>query len=171
MTSRRSLHFPLETYELTRQDHRDQKTSQDIAEHARKAVAKLHAEEAADPHLRQRRQEAVRRAWTLLTANRTPDHEIMRWRVRLYCGHIVETTRHFEAESPTMHGSSSMPCPDCGLNPARIVAYEPIGLLASPSERATDAAEPSPPNRLTRQQLERRIEELEAKLKAKERSE
>jgi hypothetical protein len=60
--------------------------------------------------------------------------------------------------NPTMHGSSSQQCPECGKDPSSIVAYEPIGLVAEPPV----TAEPSTvARRPTRAQLERRIQELE----------
>jgi hypothetical protein len=87
----------------------------------------------------------------------------MRWRVRLYCGHIVETLVHCSMERPTMHGSSSMVCPECGIDPAYKVAYEPLGFL---DQRPVPPAPAAPPRRPTRAQLERRVAELEAQLAA-----
>lgn len=82
----------------------------------------------------------------------------MRWRVRLYCGHIVETKRHYTYEEPTRAGCSSMACPDCGKDPSRVVAYEPLGFA---DQRPVP---PPAPRRPTRTQLERRIRDLEAQL-------
>lgn len=48
----------------------------------------------------------------------------MRWRVRLYCGHLAEVTRNVEAQRPTGYEER---CPECGFDRATIVAYEPIG--------------------------------------------
>jgi hypothetical protein len=61
-----------------------------------------------------------------------------------------------------MHGSSSMRCPDCGKDPAVIVAYEPLGLVAElPTGRTVSPSKP-PRSRLTRAQLEERVSALEA---------
>ena len=91
-----------------------------------------------------------------ILARKTPDHQVMRWRFRLYCGHIVIRTRHANMECPTMHGSSSQAYPECGMDPASIVAYEPIGLVQQPAPTS------SPPPRPTRRQLEQRVRELES---------
>lgn len=97
---------------------------------------------------------------------KTRDCEIMQWRVRLYCGHIVMTSRNGTVEDPTMHGLSSMRCPECGKEPARIVAYEPVGLsVPRPNQPPTSESCP-PEKRPTRKHLEARIIELEAELNA-----
>jgi len=120
-------------------------------------------EEEADQELRERRAAKVREVWRKHLSVPTPPSQMMRWRVRLYCGHIVETRRHCSMEQPTMHGSSSMVCTECGKKPAHIVAYEPLGFL---DQRPVPPAPAAPPRRPTRAQLERRIAELEAQLAA-----
>lgn len=154
----RSHGVPLEEYELTRKDDRDQKTAVDIHAHVKKLAEEWRAEDAADPELKEARQRNVDRAWEMLRALRTPDSQIVRWRVRLYCGHIAETQRHCEVEQPKAHGASSMRCPDCGMNPALIVAYEPIGLLA-PTEGAFAGRQPLTPK--SRRALQRRLAKIE----------
>jgi hypothetical protein len=159
----RSHGVPLETYELTRRDHQDQKMSESCRAEVEELAAKWEAEEAADPKLREGRRKNIERAIAMIYAHPTPDYQIMRWRVRLYCGHIVETSRHCQNDEPTRHGSSSMPCPECGMDPARIVAYEPVGLLAKPPVATTAQVQPKRP---TRKELEERIARLEAELVA-----
>ncbi len=155
----------MEKYELTRRDHRRQKDCEAAREWAKEQLAKWHIEEQADPSLRGRTEAARTRVLKMMAVwGPTLDHDLMRWRIRLYCGHITETTRHRETAEPTMHGSSAHPCAACGLDPALIVAYEPIGLKAEP-------APPAPPPvpravRPSRKQLEARIAELEAELAA-----
>ncbi|KPM56419.1 hypothetical protein ACG83_00145 [Frankia sp. R43] len=149
---------PLEAYELTKADHREQKSSEEAARWVEELLAKKQAEEAADPVLKAGRDAAGRKAMEMIASWRTPDHELMRWRIRLYCGHIVETRRHAETARPTMHGSSSMKCPDCSRDPSTIVAYEPLGFA---DQRPVP---PPAPKRPTRAQLERRLAELEAEV-------
>lgn len=152
---------PLEKYELTRRDHRDQKTTVDIRDAVKVQAAKWEAEEAADPELREARHKTVERGRSMVLsfASQTRGHELMRWRVRLYCGHIAETRRHFTVDEPTRHGSSSMRCPACGMDPARIVAYEPVGLLAeSPSVARPRSQRP-------RRSIEKRLAKIEAEAK------
>jgi hypothetical protein len=137
---------PLEDYELTREDHRRQKQSEDTHE----AVERMFKENPPPPlsdHQKVRLRELLRPQ---------PDCEIMCWRVRLYCGHVVETTRHCENDKPTNHGSASMRCPQCGMDPADIVAYEPIGLRGEPPRPIT---KPKQPSKAT---LQRRLKKLEA---------
>jgi hypothetical protein len=89
--------------------------------------------------------------------------ELMRWRVRLYCGHIVETRRHYTFAQPTEAASSSMRCPDCDSDPASIVAFEPVGLVEPqnvPAAASPQARQPS------RAELQRRLRDLEAQLAA-----
>jgi hypothetical protein len=115
------LGTPLEGYELTRRDRQWQRSLQEIREYARRETAKL-------PPLPDEVLEKV----AMLLSQPTPDSQIMRWRVRLFCGHIVEARRHYEMKRPTDHGCSSQRCPECGMDPAAIVAYEPLGLAAEP---------------------------------------
>jgi hypothetical protein len=158
----RSHGVPLETYELTKRDHRDQRASEEIRDAVAKLPAERRSEEAADPSLREQREAIVRQVWDKFLSIKTPDHALMRWRVRLYCGHIAETRRHVELEEPRMHGSRTMRCPECDMDPALIVAYEPLGTVTEPP-----GARPGPPPqlpRLSRAQLERRVAELEAEV-------
>lgn len=155
-----SLGVPLADYQLTRNDHRQQAQSEDIARWVEKTLAEKEAEERADPVLAEGRRRASKRALDMLLSHKTPEHEIMRWRVRLYCGHVVETRRHRENSNPTLHGSSSERCPECGRNPSVIVAFEPVGLAGEPSSASKTASAPAP-KKLTRAQLERRVAALE----------
>lgn len=162
-----SLNVPLAEYELTKKDHREQKTAEEIRAHVEKQSAKWRKEEAQDPVLARQRAERVQDTLHRFMLSPTPDHMLMRWRVRLFCGDIVETTRHSENEEPTRHGSSSMRCPTCGMDPARIVGYEPLGLKAELPTKAR-STKPVTTRRPTRKQLEDRIVELEAQLAAKD---
>ncbi|MEY9963312.1 hypothetical protein ABIA33_001345 [Streptacidiphilus sp. MAP12-16] len=155
----KSQGVPLEDYELTRRDHSWQRTIEDIRRHAHAEVERHHAELRADPERLQRHREHVEHVWKVFESFETPDYMIMRWRVRLYCGHIVETRRHSENDIPTKHGSSSMRCPECEKDPSAIVAYEPIGLVAPPP--TLPAAVPRRPRTPTRTELEQRIASLE----------
>lgn len=151
---------PLESYQLTRADHRQQKQWEDIRFWVEKRAAEEEAEERADPELAAGRRAVAVEALEMLRSFKTPEHDIMRWRVRLYCGHIVETQRHRENAKPILHGSSSMKCPECGKDPSGIVAFEPIGLVGQPPFSPKAAASRSP-KRPTRAELERRVAALE----------
>ncbi|GAB2833079.1 hypothetical protein GCM10027073_72080 [Streptomyces chlorus] len=91
---------------------------------------------------------------------KTQDHEIMRWRVRLYCGHTIETEAHYTYTDPVSAGAYSKRCPECGEDRQTIVAFEPIGLRAEPPE-PTEPTPPPPPKKPTRAELERRVRALE----------
>jgi hypothetical protein len=52
-----------------------------------------------------------------------------------------------------------MRCPDCGIDPAEIVAYEPLGMLAKSLTATT--AQPQPKGR-TRRSVEKRLAKIEA---------
>ena len=62
-----------------------------------------------------------------------PRTELMRWRLRLFCGHVVEATAHY---SHKRYPSDSIECPDCGLDPATVVAAEAIGRVDEPPPTA-----------------------------------
>lgn len=101
-------------------------------------------------------------------ASPTPPHDLMRWRLRLYCGHVVERAAH--RTHMTIHSAftGSTRCTECCLDPATIVDGEAIGLQEEPP-RPKRAAAPAAPatrsGRPTKADLEARVRELEAKLK------
>lgn len=90
----------------------------------------------------------------------TPPHQLMRWRLRLYCGHVVERTAHIE--SRTVHAAfmAGVFCPECELEPATIVAARAIGPVAGPPEPAV----PRRPAGRPRQALERRLAKAKAEV-------
>ncbi|MFE4609149.1 hypothetical protein ACFRK5_12425 [Streptomyces niveus] len=156
----RSSGVPLESYELTRKDHRSQKQSEEISEQVRQQVDEDNAKCRADPAMAERRRQAFENAARLMQSFKKQDHEIMRWRVRLYCGHIIETKAHYTYSDPVAAGAYSKRCPECGRDGLTIVAFEPLGLCAEPPAPAV-----SPPSVLpkkpTRGELERRVKALE----------
>lgn len=156
----RSSGVPLEEYELTRRDHRRQKQSEESRQWARRQVDEDNAKCRADPAMAERRRQAFEGAWKLIQSFKKQDHEIMRWRVRLYCGHIIETEAHYTYTDPLSAGASSKRCPECGTDGSTIVAFEPIGLRAEPPE-PTEPTPPPPPKTPTRAELERRVKALE----------
>jgi hypothetical protein len=58
----------------------------------------------------------------------------MRWRLRLFCGHVVE--RHAHHTHTTVHAAfmGATACPECELDPATIVAADTLGRIAQPNE-------------------------------------
>jgi len=72
-------------------------------------------------------QETLQRVAAIMSRP-TPKHELMEWRLRLFCGHVVQRAAH--ASHTTVHGAftGSTRCPECGLDPATIVAAEAVGL-------------------------------------------
>ncbi|MFJ8933563.1 hypothetical protein ACIRLA_44075 [Streptomyces sp. NPDC102364] len=155
----RSSGAPLEDYELTRSDHCRQKQSEESSRWVQRQVDDDVAKCRADPARAERRRQAFEELAKLLESFKKQDHEIMRWRVRLYCGHIIETQAHCSYADPISAGAYTKPCPECGEERSTVVAYEPIGLLAGPPE--PEPARPLPPKRPTRAELERRVEALE----------
>lgn len=75
-----------------------------------------------------------------LLSTRTPPAQLMRWRLRLFCGHVVERTAHYTHK--TLHNAftGSAACTECGLDPATIVDGEAIGLVAEPPSRSQAGA-------------------------------
>jgi hypothetical protein len=151
---------PLEKYELTRGDHRRQKQSEEISESVRRQVEEDNAKCRADPARAERRRQAFENVAKLMQSFKKADHEIMRWRVRLYCGHIIEAEAHYTYTDPISAGSYGRRCSECGEDRQTIVAFEPIGLRCEPPE-ATEPPPPPPPKKPTRADLERRVKTLE----------
>ncbi|WP_326753566.1 hypothetical protein OH738_21260 [Streptomyces hirsutus] len=156
----RSSGIPLEEYELTRRDHRRQKQSEEISQSVRRQVEEDNAKCRADPARAERRRQALEDVAKLMQSFKTQDHEIMRWRVRLYCGHIIETEAHQTYNDPVSAGTYGRRCSECGEDRQTIVAFEPIGLRAEPPE-PTEPTPPLPPKKPTRAELERRVRALE----------
>ncbi|MCT2085165.1 hypothetical protein M3D75_03455 [Microbacterium enclense] len=99
-----------------------------------------------------------------LLSRKTPPHELTVWRLRLYCGHVVE--RHAHRSHTTVHGAftGSVSCPECGLHPATIIDAVALGPLEEPPAPPTPTRNASAHR--TRAQLEKRVQELETELKA-----
>ena len=130
---------------LDRRAHGRQQQAEVIHEHARREAAKAPPMSA----------ETAERVARLLSV-RTPPHQLMRWRLRLYCGHVVERSAHIEHR--TVHAAFTVgcACEQCGLDPATIVAARPLGPMESPPDRTSV--------RRDRERIERRIAKLEVEL-------
>ncbi|MFF1508281.1 hypothetical protein [Streptomyces sp. NPDC058326] len=79
---------PLEEYELTREDHRRQKQSEEIGASVRLQVDEDIAKCQADPARAERRRQAFENVAKLIQSFKQTDHEIMRWRVRLWAPYL-----------------------------------------------------------------------------------
>lgn len=90
-------------------------------------------------------------------------HELMRWRLRLYCGHVVEKKAHYTHKTLHAAFTGAVRCPECGLDPATIVDSEAIG-LAGESSAPRRSPPASPPRKPTKADLEARVRELEAEV-------
>jgi hypothetical protein len=89
------------------------------------------------------------------------DHELLIWRLRLYCGHLAERTAH--GSHLTLHAAfmNRATCPTCGSE-STIVAAKPLRYAAAPPKPATPARKaPMRPRRPTRAELEKRVAQLE----------
>lgn len=89
-----------------------------------------------------------------------PAHELMIWRLRLYCGHTVERRAHRSHKTVHSAFTGAVKCPECGLDPSTVIDARTMG-LAAPSLHAPAAPVVRKPPRAV---LERRIEELEAEV-------
>lgn len=66
------------------------------------------------------------------TRTSSPAHDLMRWQLRLFCGHEVERIVHKSWKSARSFAGSGA-CPTCGLDPAVLVDARPIGLVEEPT--------------------------------------
>ena len=95
-----------------------------------------------------------------LISSPTPPHELMIWRLRLYCGHTVERRAHRSHKTVQSAFNGAVNCTECGSDPSTVIDACAIG-LAAPSPYSSKAPEVRKP---TRAALERRIAELEAEV-------
>lgn len=112
---------PLADYKLTKADRHRQHEAVQAHEWIQRQLAKA-------PPWPEERWERMRQ----LLGPPTPPWELQRWRLRLYCGHVVEATRIRQSPRPDGGVCDKARCPECGLDPAVIVAFEPLGPVAEP---------------------------------------
>ena len=102
---------------------------------------------------------AARALEMLIRRPKTPPDQVMRWRLRLFCGHVIERTAHVEHRTVHAAFMGSIACPDCGLDPATILAARPLGRVAEPS-----APLPRHDRSRERASLERRLASAQARV-------
>ncbi|MFD9196439.1 hypothetical protein ACFWCA_50675 [Streptomyces phaeochromogenes] len=112
---------PLADYQLTRPDRSRQHEAVQVHEWLQRHVAQ--APRWSDKHWEQIQD---------LLGPPTPAWELQRWRLRLYCGHVIEATRLRKNPRPDGEFGDKERCPECGLDPAVIVAFEPLEPVAAP---------------------------------------
>lgn len=95
-----------------------------------------------------------------LMSTKTPQHELMIWKLRLYCGHTVERQAHYSHRTVQAAFTGSIKCAECGCDPATIIDARAKGL----AERPNQPAKVPVPRKPTRAALERRVIELEAQI-------
>jgi hypothetical protein len=122
---------PLAKHVLTPADQRRQTEAERMAEHVRRMVDKW-------PPLSSEQAGKIR---SLLFSSPTPPRDLMRWRVLLYCGHVVERRAHRTHATISSALGAGSACPTCGLNPATIVAGVPLGLMTTPANPRPGSAE------------------------------
>lgn len=101
-----------------------------------------------------------------LFASPTPPQQLMRWRLRLHCGHVVEKTAHYTHKTLHAAFSGATSCTECGLDPATIVDGAAVGLKAEPAGAPRSGA-PEAAKRIgspTKAELQARVAELEAEV-------
>ncbi|MFD9280267.1 hypothetical protein ACFWD7_23685 [Streptomyces mirabilis] len=151
---------PLADYQPTKADHRRQQEAVRTHEWVQRQVAKA-------PPWTEERRERMRE----LLGPPIPPWELQRWRLRLYCGHIVEAARIRKSPRPDGGVCDKEACPECCLDPSVIVAFEPLGPLADPppKKRSQKPSRPSrkpPADRRSKAELAAENEALRAELQA-----
>lgn len=99
-----------------------------------------------------------------LLARPTPPTELVNWRLRLFCGHVVNRTAHHT--HTTIHGAfmGAVACAECGLDPATIVGAEALGRVAVPQPAARSEVKDERRIKAAIAHHERQIEELRRQL-------
>lgn len=120
---------PLVEHRLTRAHERRQEDAERTTEYVREIVAKA-------PPLSD--EQVVKLRAIFAGVREQPPSELMRWRLRLYCGHVVERTAHRTRQTVHAAFTGSLRCPTCGLDPATIIAAAPLGLLSESARAQPD---------------------------------
>lgn len=151
---------PLADYQLTKADRRRQDEAAQVHEWVQRQLAKA-------PPWSEERWERMRQ----LLGPPVPLWELQRWQLRLYCGHVVEVTRSSERPRPDGGVCDKERCPECGLDPAVIVAFEPLGPAAAPpadnhSPKSSRSARRPPSDRRSKAELVAENNALRTELEA-----
>ncbi|MER5908361.1 hypothetical protein ABT150_51720 [Streptomyces mirabilis] len=151
---------PLADYRLTKADHRRQQEAVQVHEWVQRQLAKA-------PPWSEERWQGLRQ----LLGSPTPPWELQRWQLRLYCGHVVEATRNRNSPRPDGGVCDKKRCPECGLDPAVIVAFRPLGPAAEPpteirSRKPGHSTRKPPADRRSKAELVAENNALRAELEA-----
>jgi hypothetical protein len=153
---------PGDGWRPTKREVPRQREAEEIRQHARAMAAPV-------PPLSQ---ETLQRV-AAIVSRPTPNHELMEWRRGLFCGHVVKRAAH--ASHTTVHGAftGSTRCPECGLDPATIVAAEAGGLVEErpPQRKATNPEAEQARIEKAIARHERELERLRAELRSATRAE
>jgi hypothetical protein len=155
---------PLADYQLSKADHRRQHEAVQAHEWIQCQLA--NAPSWPDEHWER---------MTDLLGSPAPLWERHRWRLRLYCGHIIETTRLRSSPRPDQSVCDKEHCPECGLDPAVIVTFEPLGPAAHPppenrSAKPSGPTQPPPAHQRSKAELVAENYALRAELEELRRS-
>jgi hypothetical protein len=112
---------PLAQHTPTPAELRRQQQAEQMAEYIQQMVS-------AWPPLSDKQVTKIRNL--LSSSAPTPPRDLMRWRVRLYCGHVAEKVSHRTHLTISSAFGGSCTCPNCGLTPATIIAAIPLGLAS-----------------------------------------
>ena len=108
-------------------------------------------------------QETLQRVTELLS-RKTPPSELVEWRSRLFCGHVITRTSHHTRTTVHSAFTGGIKCPECGLDPATIIAAQAIHRL-EPDPPPKPRSQPSEESiRRAIERHERAIEKLRAQL-------
>lgn len=80
-----------------------------------------------------------------------PPTELMVWRLRLYCGHVIDRRAHRSHLTADRAFTGGLACTECSLRPATIIDAVPIGPVEN--ARATISPNRAANPRITRAQL------------------
>lgn len=133
-------------------------------------VQELGAAAAGFPPLSPERAQRIAAVLSRLLANPTPDHMLMRWRLRLFCGHVIERTAHVEhTTAGSAFGGSVHGCPECDQDPVVIVAARPLGLKGRPPNTSRPPLLPTSGLKDRLRRAEAEVERLRKELADEER--
>lgn len=130
----------------TKAQVRRQREREEFREYAARAAAEA-------PPLSQ---ETLQRL-AVLFSHKAPASDLVEWRLRLFCGHVITRTSHHTHTSVHSAFMGGIKCPECDLDPATIIAAQAI-------RRLTPDPTPQPRSDRSEESIRRLIERHEREI-------
>lgn len=147
------LDDPGDAFVPTKTQVRRQREREELREHAARAATEA-------PPL----SEDTLQRLAVLFSNKTSRSDLVEWRLRLFCGHVIHRNSHHTHRTVHAAFMGGIACPQCGLDPATIVAAQALRRLESDSAPKPRTKRSDESIRRAIERHEREIDRLRAQL-------